>query len=215
MCRRIGPNRVLGYDPLRLDTSIQDKMNPSKISELFCAMLTCCVLAACDKSAASKSSGPVPVANRLMSALAAESARQPTAPPVQNPRDFGAMFENEAAHRPTGTIRAEDAMEAFRQDGVELETVRQHLGRPYGARYCVGAKSGKAVALSVCEYIDVAAAAAGAEVSRKLVLANREILINQATSLTVRELEKTGEADAVAKKLFERFAKLHAPLATK
>jgi len=124
------------------------------------------------------------------------------------------MFQNEAANRPTGTIKAEDAMEAFRKAGVELDAVRQHLGRPYGARYCVGAKSGTIIALSVCEYIDVAAASAGAEVSRKLVLANREIRINRATSLTVRELEKTTAADAVAKKLFDAFAKL-APSATK
>ncbi|MET0790684.1 MAG: hypothetical protein ABW061_04125, partial [Polyangiaceae bacterium] len=95
-----------------------------------------------------------------------------------------------------------------RRDGVELDKVRQHLGRPYGARYCVGAMAGSGVALSVCEYIDPSAANAGAEASRKLVLANREIQVNQATSLTVREIEKTPAADAVAKKLFECFAKL-------
>jgi hypothetical protein len=98
---------------------------------------------------------------------------------------------------------------------MELDSVRQHLGRPYGARYCVGAKSGTLIALSVCEYIDAAAANAGAEVSRKVVLANREIRINQATSLTVREIEKTSVADALAKRLFESFAKLSAPVATK
>jgi hypothetical protein len=118
------------------------------------------------------------------------------------------MFQNESASRPTGTIKAEDALAAFRKDGIELETVRQHLGRPYGARYCVGAMSGTAIALSVCEYIDAEAAKAGAELSSKIVLANREIQINQATSLTVREVEKTPAADAVAKKLFDSFAKL-------
>ena len=125
------------------------------------------------------------------------------------------MFQNEAANRPTGTIKAEDAMEAFRKDGIELDTVRQHLGRPYGARYCVGAKSGATIALSVCEYIDAAAANAGAEMSRKVVLANREIRINQATSLTVREIEKTPASDALAKKLFDSFAKLSALATTK
>jgi hypothetical protein len=142
------------------------------------------------------------------SAVATDSARQPTAPTPQNPRDFGAMFANEAANRPTGTIKAEDAMAAFRKDGITLDTVRQHLGRPYGARYCVGAMSGTAIALSVCEYIDAEAAKTGTDQSRKIVLANREIQINEATSLTVREVEKTPEADAVAKKLFDSFAKL-------
>ena len=125
------------------------------------------------------------------------------------------MFQNEAANRPTGTIKAEDAMEAFRKAGVVLDTVRQHLGKPYGARYCVGAKSGELIAVSVCEYIDTAAANAGAEMSRKLVLANREIRIKGATSLTVREVEKTPAADALAKKLFDSFAALSAQTATK
>ncbi len=125
------------------------------------------------------------------------------------------MFQNEAANRPAFTIKAEDALDAFRKAGVELDSVRQHLGRPYGARYCVGAKSGAAIALSVCEYIDEAAANVGAELSRKVVLANREIRINQATSLTVREIEKTPDADALAKKLFDSFAKLSALATTK
>lgn len=118
------------------------------------------------------------------------------------------MFQNEAASRPTDTIKAEDALTAFRDSGIELDKVRQHLGRPYGARYCVGAMSGTAIAISVCEYIDAAAAKAGTDSSRKIVLANREIQINQATSLTLREVEKTPAADEVAKKLFETFAKL-------
>jgi hypothetical protein len=125
------------------------------------------------------------------------------------------MFQNEAANRPTGTIKVEAALDAFRKDGIELEAVRQHLARPYGARYCVGAKAGTTVALSVCEYIDRAAAESGAEVSRKLVLANREIRINQATSLTVREIEQSPAADAVANKLFESFARLSTLPATK
>ncbi len=125
------------------------------------------------------------------------------------------MFQNEAANRPAFTIKAEDAIAAFRKDGVELDSVRQHLGRPYGARYCVGAKSGAAIALSVCEYIDAAAANAGAELSRKLALPNREIRINQATSLTVREIEKTARADALAEQLFDSFAKLSALATTK
>ena len=118
------------------------------------------------------------------------------------------MFRNEAAARPSGTIKVEDALAAFRKDGVALDQVRQHLGRPYGARYCVGAVSGTAIALSVCEYIDAEAAKSGTASSRKIVLENREIQINQATTLTVREVEKSPAADAVAKKLFDSFAKL-------
>jgi|GEM_PF-2341034 len=168
----------------------------------------------------SKASAPQPDPHALGTAkldnsAAIASERHPTAPPAQNPRDFGALFQNEAANRPTGTIKVEDALAAFRKDGIELDNIRQHLGRPYGARYCVGAKSGAIIALSVCEYIDAAAANAGVEQSRKIVLANREIRINQATSLTVREVEKTPAADTVTNKLFESFAKLSTPIATK
>lgn len=178
-------------------------------------LLACGVLASCSKSTSPQPDSRALGTAKLDNAVAVESARHPTAPPAQNPRDFGALFKNEADNRPTGTVKAEDAMEAFRKDGIALDTVRQHLGRPYGARYCVGAKSGTNIALSVCEYIDAAAANAGAELSRKVVLANREIRINKATSLTVREIEKTPAADAVAKKLFESFAKLSAPVAMK
>jgi hypothetical protein len=166
--------------------------------------LLVCGIVACDKSQPIKESPQAAALN----AAASASERVPTAPSPQNPRDFGAMFQNEAANRPTGTIKAEDAMTAFRNAGIELDRVRQHLGRPYGARYCVGAISGAAIAISVCEYIDAAAAKAGADLSRKIVLANREIQINQATSLTVREVEKTPAAEEIAKKLFESFAKL-------
>jgi len=151
----------------------------------------------------------------MSAAVATDSAQSPTAPSPQNPRDFGSMFRVESENRPSGTIKAEDAIASFQKDGVQLDKVRQHLARPYGARYCVGAMAGTAVAISVCEYIDADAAKTGAEASRKVVLANREIQINQATSLTVREVEKTPEAEAVAKKLFESFAKLKTVTATR
>lgn len=161
----------------------------------------CGAIVGCGKTGESKS-------HVAPAASVSSSARQETAPPPQNPRDFGAMFQNEADNRPTGTIKAEDAIAAFRRDGIELNTVRQHLGRPYGARYCVGAMSGTDVAVSVCEYIDAQAAQAGSEMSRKIVLANREIKVKQATSLTVREIEKSPAADAMSKRLFDAFAKL-------
>lgn len=182
---------------------------------VVCVGLVCAVAAGCSKASAPPSDLRPLVSEKSDDAAPRTSARRATAPPVENPRDFGAMFQNEAANRPIGTIRAEDALEAFRQEGIELETVRQHLARPYGARYCVGAKSGTVIALSVCEYIDPAAANAGAESSRKVVLANREVLVNQATSLTVREVDKTPGAEALAQRLFHRFAQLSAPTSTK
>jgi len=51
--------------------------------------------------------------------------------------------------------------------------------------------------------------------SRKIVLANREIRLNQATTLTVREIEKTATADALKQKLFDSFAELSVLATTK
>ena len=189
-------------------------MNRYSVADFWGYLVVCGALAACDKAKPTKldtstiTPSSAVSASNATGALARSPQRQETAPPPQNPRDFGAMFQNEADNRPAGTIKAEVAMEAFRKDGVVLEAVRQHLARPYGARYCVGAKVTTEIALSVCEYIDAEAATTGAESSRKLVLANREIQLNHATTLTVREIEKSPAADAVAKKLFASFAKL-------
>ena len=172
-------------------------------------------MAGCAKPSAPKPDTLASDSAQAPAAAASLDVRRTTAPPAQNPRDISAMFRNEAESRPLAAIKAEDVLEAFRKAGVELDGVRQHLARPYGARYCVGAKSGTAIALSVCEYIDPAAADAGAELSRKIVLANREIRVNHATSLTVREIEKTPNADALKQKLFDSFAELSALATTK
>lgn len=124
---------------------------------------------------------------------------------AENPRDIAALFRVEAENRPSGALRAEDVLDAFRHAGLELHEQRQHLGRPYGARYCVGAKSGTALALSVCEYVDEAAARAGVEGSRKIALAHREIHLKRTTSLTVRQIETTPESAALAARFFQTF----------
>ncbi len=161
-------------------------------SIFLCAVL---VLTGCSKSAP-------PTAEQRPSAT---PVRPPTAPRAENRRDIAALFRVEADNRPEGTLRVELAFDAFRRAGLEIHEQRQHLGRPYGARYCVGAKSGAALALSVCEYIDADAARTGADASRKLALKHREIRLNRATSLTVRQLQKTPESDALAARFFAAF----------
>lgn len=169
---------------------------------LVCIALT---VLGCSKSAP-------PVAERRAAAAASRPptapSRHATAPMAENPRDIGALFEIEAENRPAGTLRSERAFEAFAEAGLEIHEQRQHLGRPYGARYCVGAKSGASLALSVCEYVDTEAARAGAEASRKIPLARREIRLNGATSLTLRRIENTPESEALARRFFEVFGDL-------
>jgi hypothetical protein len=164
--------------------------------------LSLLTLAGCNEKQA-----PQPAA-KAEAAAASATSRSPTAPRAENPRDIQALFQVEANNRPRGALRVEDALTAFRSAGIALGSERQHLARPYGARYCVGAKSGPDVALSVCEYVDGAAAEAGAAVSRQLTLKDREIRLQRATSLTVRLIKKTPESQALAARLFDAFAKL-------
>jgi hypothetical protein len=159
-------------------------------------------LAGCSKARASGPDAALPVV------AAAAVERHPTAPPAQNPRDIKALFQNEAASRPSGTLRVEEVLSALGRTGVELSDQRQHLARPYAARYCMGAMAGADLALSVCEYIDAEAARAGAAVSRKIPLQNREIRVQGATSMTIRQLKKTAETDALSARLFAAFAAL-------
>lgn len=159
------------------------------------------LLAGCNKSQPRNEATPP------ASASPPEAARA-TAALADNPRDITALFQVEASNRPAGALRVEDALAAFRRSGVELHAERQHLARPYGARYCVGAKAGTELVLSVCEYVDAAAAAAGIAVSRKIPLQNREIQLRRSSSLTVRLLQKTPESEALAARLFARFATL-------
>ena len=161
-------------------------------------------LAGCSKAPGSGSGS----GSGLAVAAPADAERHPTAPRAQNPRDINALFQNEAANRPTRALRVEDVLSALRGAGVELSDERQHLARPYAARYCVGAMAGAELALSVCEYIDAEAAQAGAAVSRKIPLQNREIRVTRATSLTIRQLKKTAETDALRARLFDAFTAL-------
>jgi hypothetical protein len=159
------------------------------------------LLAGCNKPHDRSEAVPLASAGRA-------EAQRPTAPRAENPRDINALFQVESENRPLGGLRVEDALAAFRSAGIELHAERQHLARPYGARYCMGAKSGSELVLSVCEYVDAAAAEAGVTVSRKIPLKDREIRVRRASSLTVRLLQKTPQSEALAARLFERFTKL-------
>lgn len=130
-----------------------------------------------------------------------------TAPLAPNPRDINALFQVEAENRPSGAPRAEDVIAALQRGGVNASEVRQHLARPYGARYCLGAVAADC-ALSVCEYIDSAAAEAGAAASRKIPLGHREVQVHGKLSLTVREIKASNAADALSARAFELFRSL-------
>ena len=123
-------------------------------------------------------------------------------------------FNAEVAHRPTGTIRVEDATAAFRKTGLTVDDEKQHLASFYKAIYCIGAKAkGEEVSFSVCEYKDEPSAIAGKTLNDKSFSAikNRTTYRNGATTLTVLESNKTAENDVVVKKLVDTFNALKAP----
>lgn len=119
-------------------------------------------------------------------------------------------FASEANHRPTGVVRVEDAMAAFRRAGVELVEEKQHLASAYQAQYCVGAKT-KAddVTLSLCEYRNTTEAKAGKAMNDKAFPSKtRKTYENGGTTLTVLEVVVNKENDEIVKKIVDGFVAL-------
>jgi hypothetical protein len=123
---------------------------------------------------------------------------------------FGERFATEAASRPKGGVRAEKVHDAWTKAGIAFGHQKQHLGQPFEASYCIGGKVGEDIATSVCEYTDEKAAESGRQTSLKAFAAvpGREIVRNNATTLTVRIATPSDAAKATAEKMKKLFAEL-------
>lgn len=132
------------------------------------------------------------------------------AAPASEGMSIEQRFASESANRPTGptTLRAERALEEFSSVGATMREARQHLGAPFGAKYCVGARTGDDVHLSVCEYDGDERAADGARRSKTAFagVENRRVERNGATTLTVRLGKRTAADEALARKIVDAFA---------
>src|SRR5437868_14944058 len=67
----------------------------------------------------------------------------PPTPPPPQPVTIADMFDRETKARlppAAGHLRVEDAFAAFKKAGIAFVEEQQHLAKPYGAVYCVGAK---------------------------------------------------------------------------
>lgn len=120
-------------------------------------------------------------------------------------------LKREQASRAKVAPTADDVFAAFAKAGVKLKEQKQHLAAPIDALYCAGAKTeDDSLAMSVCEYRDVAAGTAGMETSKKTFAAvtTRTIWRNKATTLAIIQTTKTPASDATEKKLADTFAKL-------
>ena len=156
-------------------------------------------------SAAAPASTPAPPAAVPMAAAPDRTVPMPSGKPLG--ASIGAILATEGSSRPTGTPRAEDVFALFARNGVAVQDQKQHLGAPVGARYCMGGTTESGVALSVCEYVDAAAAEAGKALSTKAFaqMANRDIAIRKSSTLTILATPATR---AEAKKLFSWFEQI-------
>ncbi|MDQ3367782.1 MAG: hypothetical protein M3680_20350, partial [Myxococcota bacterium] len=97
--------------------------------------------------------------------LAATAPADPAAAKQMEPsRELSQIVNRlqwEAAHRPPTTASAERVFEALERAGVEVGAPRQYLGSAMLASYCAGGTTTEGLAISVCEFPSVEAAAAG------------------------------------------------------
>ncbi|HEY4244649.1 MAG TPA: hypothetical protein VGM88_32770 [Kofleriaceae bacterium] len=120
------------------------------------------VLAACKGS---DKAAPAPAASQPPPAQPALGQTQGTAAkamsPSQDVTGLVARLRFEAAHRPTATLPVEKVIDALDKAGLPLQKQRQYAGFTVKALYCAGGTTTSGVPVSICEYKDDAAAAAG------------------------------------------------------
>jgi hypothetical protein len=92
---------------------------------------------------------------------------------------------------------------------------KQHLGSPFGARYCLGARAigsnnTPMLQISVCEFVSVEAARIGRDYSAEgmKTIPLRTVYVNKQTTLTLREEKKDPDIDAMVEKAAAAYAKL-------
>ena len=70
-------------------------------------------------------------------------------------------LQYEARHRPPAEVPAEHVLDELARAQLEVVERRQYVGAAVKAAYCLGGTTRSGVALSVCEYPNAEAAAAG------------------------------------------------------
>jgi hypothetical protein len=146
--------------------------------------------------------------------LAIPTATSPLLPNM----GFSERFEIESKSRPAGIKpNVEEVFGALEAAGAHLVDKKQHLASPFGARYCVGARAVAAPGdetiyhLSVCEFVSPEVAMMSRDYSDESLataISNRSVFANKQTTLTLREMNKTPENDALGTKLADAYKKL-------
>lgn len=128
-------------------------------------------------------------------------------------------FEIEKKSRPANIKpNVESAVAALRKAGFNIVREKQHLGQPFGARYCVGAEavtdadasSTRMFFLSLCEFVspEVAELSTKYNASISKGIADRVVKANKQMTLTTRLEGKTPENQAASDKAFTTFSAL-------
>lgn len=121
---------------------------------------------------------------------------------------FGNRFQEEAAHRPTDTVTAEQVFGTVEVKGIPLHEIQQYMGSSWGAKYCAGAETDRNLFFSVCEYADAKAAAEGKDVFSKVNSGTRPSFLNKSSVLSFRDDAKTPESAEQMKVIAGWFAGL-------
>jgi len=152
--------------------------------------------AACHREA----SGPAPQTTAVTAPAAAVSPPGVGTDGMTKP--LFQVLADEKAHRPAGTPHAEALFDALDKGGVVMQGRAQVLGRTVGAAYCENAHTGQGVVVSVCEFGDAGALAAGRAYSERTfarALPGRVLVSNRNTLLTINPAAGTaGAAGATA-----------------
>jgi hypothetical protein len=138
---------------------------------------------------------------QLASPVAVPGATVATLPNMPIPERFVA----ERRGRPSGvTPSVEDVYAALEKSGIRVVDRKQHLGAPFGARYCVGARAvgpgdASMMHISVCEFVNADAARIGRDYSAEGMksIPFRTVYANKATTLTLREERHEPNVDAL------------------
>ncbi len=154
------------------------------------ALITACSRSSAPEQRAAPASPPPPVAQAHAAAVDTLDRMAETDPAsAASLKSIAGRLQHEAANRPTGTIKAEDALAALERAGLALaEGPRQYVGVVAGADYCVGGQTADGLAISVCEYRSperAQAGKAGIEQRFAALAPVREIVVNRATTLTL------------------------------
>lgn len=120
------------------------------------------------------------------------------------------QLQVESAARSKDGLKVEAVVEALGKADVPISNTMQYVARTVLATYCFGGVTGKATAVSICEYPTPEAAKAGMEFSTKQFgsIPNRILAVNKTAMLTLARGTDSPESKAEAEKAIEAFTKL-------